>query len=220
MSLAQDREDAKRGAAVSLRFTSASPSPHPGAPARSGPSRARPHDGPGPCTPVGGRCPSCHRRCAQLFLPLLAAALSAALLAACGGAGGGPSSSPSAEPTPLPSPRITSGTPPAGAVDVVREFWKMAGDGRLGEAKRFLVTADSSIQQWTGDDIADARLVHVVPHSVSLAPKATVEFAADVWIRPSSGVTPWGDTGTHQLFENVVRMSDGTWRLVESGTGP
>jgi hypothetical protein len=33
-------------------------------------------------------------------------------------------------------------------------------------------------------------------------------------------VTPWGATGTHMLFERVVRMSDGSWRLVETGTGP
>ena len=109
---------------------------------------------------------------------------------------------------------------PRGAVDVVREFWKLAGEGRLGEAKRFLVAADSPIRQWTGGDIAGARFVRVVPHSVARAPKATVEFSAIVWIRPSAGVTPWGETGTHQLFENVMRMSDGTWRMYESGTGP
>jgi hypothetical protein len=144
------------------------------------------------------------------------------LLAACGGSSVRASSPPSASPTPLPSPKITSGSPPAGAVDVVREFWKTVGDGRLAEAQRFLVSPTSPIQLWSDGDIADARVVRVVPHSVSRSPKneATVEFSVIVWIRPSSNVTPWGDPGTHQLFEHVVRMSDGSWRLVESGTGP
>lgn len=144
------------------------------------------------------------------------------LLAACGGSSGGPSSPPAASPSPLPSPQITRGSPPAGAVDVVREFWKTVGDGRLEEAQRLLVLPDSPIQLWSGGDIADAHVVRVVPHSVSRSPKndATVEFSVDVWIRPSSNVTPWGGPGTHQLFEHVVRLSDGSWRLVESGTGP
>ena len=104
----------------------------------------------------------------------------------------------------------------------MREFWKIVGDGRLAEAQRFLVTPDSPIQQWSGGDIAAAHVVRVVPRSVSHSPKsaATVEFAVDVWIRPTSNVTPWGEPGTHQLFEHVVRMSDGSWRLVETGTGP
>ena len=180
---------------MSLSSTSPSPSPHPGGRARRG-------------------------RAGRLTILVVAAGLAAALLPACGDATNAPSSSPPAEPTPVPTPRITSGAPPAGAVDVVREFWKLAGEGRLGEAKRFLVAADSPIRQWTGGDIAGARFVRVVPHSVARAPKATVEFSAIVWIRPSAGVTPWGETGTHQLFENVMRMSDGTWRMYESGTGP
>jgi hypothetical protein len=107
-------------------------------------------------------------------------------------------------------------------VDVVQRFWELVGDGRLDEAKRLLVTADSPIQEWSGDDIAGARFVRVIPHSVGGGPlpDATVEFSVLVWIEPAAGPSPWGEPGEHQLFENVVRMSDGSWRLVESGTGP
>ena len=189
----------------------------------------RPHEGAGPCIPLGGRRPGRATRraaAASLALTLLvAAAASAALLAACGGSSGGPSPLPapsSAAPAPVPSPRITDGPPPAAAVDVVREFWKLIGTGRLAEAQRFLVAPDAPIQQWDGADIGGARFVRVVPDSTSAGPPegATVEFAADVWIEPADAVSPWGDAGVHQLFESVVRMSDGTWRMWDSGTGP
>ena len=65
--------------------------------------------------------------------------------------------------------------------------------------------------------------MRVVPDSVGRAPGRgrTIEFAADVWIEQAAS-TPnlWGDPGEHQLFEHVVRMSDGTWRMWDSGTGP
>jgi hypothetical protein len=156
-----------------------------------------------------------------LLLALLLAALAGA--AACGGSSGSPAASPSdASPTPVPSPQITAGAPPAGAVDVVREFWKAVGEGRLSEAQRFLTSPDSSIRKWTDSGVGKARVVSVVADSVgpSPGPNATIQFAVDVWIKPASAVTPWGATGTHTLFERVVRMSDGSWRLVESGTGP
>ncbi len=92
----------------------------------------------------------------------------------------------------------------------------------MDEAKRRFVTSDSPLQQWTGEDIAGARFVRVVPDSVGGAPRpgATMEFAAVVWIEPGGGDSPWGGAAEHQLFETVVRMSDGSWRLVDSGTGP
>jgi hypothetical protein len=77
--------------------------------------------------------------------------------------------------------------------------------------------------QWDEDSIAGARFVRVLPGSVGLAPAqgATIEFAADVWIeQAASAPNVWGDPGEHQLFEHVVRMSDGTWRMWDSGTGP
>lgn len=163
-------------------------------------------------------------RALTLAVGLLVLGLAAALACGCDGSSDSDVTTPpsAAGPTPLPSPQITSGAPPAGAVAVVREFWKMVGEGRLAEAKQHLVTADSPLQQWTGDDIATARMRRVVPDSVGRGPSsnATIEFSVIVWIDPSSTVSPWGETGTHQLFENVVRMSDGTWRMVESGTGP
>jgi hypothetical protein len=188
------------------------------------------HKGAGPSLPSGGRRPGRTARrpgAASLLITLLvAAAVCAALLAACGGSSGG-SPSPSSDaqaaaPTPVPSPQITSGVPPAAAVDVVREFWKLVGDGRLTEAQRFLVAPGAPIQQWYGEDIGGARFVGLVPDSTSASPPegTTVEFAAKVWIEPAGSVSPWGDAGVHQLFESVVRMSDGGWRIWESGTGP
>ena len=76
--------------------------------------------------------------------------------------------------------------------------------------------------QWNGEDIAAARFVRVVPGSVGGGPVegATIEFSVIVWIDPGSQPSPWGEAGEHQLFEHVVRMSDGTWRMWDSGTGP
>ena len=189
----------------------------------------RPHEGAGPCIPFGGRRPgrtTQRAAAASLALTLLvAAAASAALLAACGGSSGGassPAAAASASRAAVPSPLVTSGPPPAAAIETVREFWTLAGDGRLEEAQQSLVAPGSPIQDWTGEDIAAARFVRVVPHSVGRAPAdgATIEFSVVVWIEPGSQPSPWGAPGEHQLFEHVVRMSDGTWRMWDSGTGP
>jgi hypothetical protein len=162
------------------------------------------------------------------LLAVLAAALVgvavALVLAGCGGGAAtqGATTSATASPSPSPSPLLTAGPPPAGAVEAVRLFWGLVGEGRLAEAKRFLVAPGSSIMQWTGEDIGGARYVRLVPHSTSAAPPegATVEFAVKVWIDPATSVSPWGEAAVHELFESVVRMSDGSWRLYESGTGP
>jgi hypothetical protein len=181
-----------------------------------------PHRDPGP----GAR--TTRRVAAGLATAVLTLSLpaGAALLAACGGSSGGPAGTPqasaSAAPAPVPSPQVTSGRPPAAAVETVRDFWTLVGAGRLEDAQRSLVAPGSPILQWSGGDIASAHFVRVVPRSVSRGPAdgATVEFAAVVWIEPAPGVSPWGDPGEHQLFEHVVRMSDGTWRMWDSGTGP
>jgi hypothetical protein len=166
--------------------------------------------------------------CAALLTCAAAALICAVTLAACGGTGSPAPSEPATAaadnptPTPVPSPQITSGRPPAGAVDTVREFWRLVGQGRLTEAQDFLTTPDSPIRLWDPTEIANARFVRVAPETVGKAPVAgaTVEFAVDVWIKPTSGASAWGPTGVHLLFENVARMSDGSWRMVESGTGP
>jgi hypothetical protein len=155
-------------------------------------------------------------------LVILAALGCVALLAACGGSSvGAASTSASPSTTPVPSPLVTDGPPPAAAVDVVRQFWTLVGKGRLGEAQRSLVAPGSPIANWTGDDIA-AHFVRLVPRSVGGAPVegATIEFSVIVWIDAGPQSSPWGDPGEHQLFEHVVRMSDGTWRMWDSGTGP
>ena len=168
------------------------------------------------------------------LVPLLAALACAALLAACGGSSAGVSSggaspdrasSPAAtaQPTPVPSPIITSGEPPTAAVDVVREYWDLVGEGRAEQAQR-LVAPGSPMSQWEQSDssISRAHVVRVIPGYTSggPAPRATVMVVVSVWIEPTSGNTPWGDTGEHQMFHSVARMSDGSWRLWESGTSP
>ena len=164
--------------------------------------------------------------CAASAVPFFTVLLCAALLAACGGSSGGAAStSASPSPTPVPAPQITSGAPPAGAVDAVRRFWTLVGAGKLAEAKATVVAPGSPLLQWSDeqDGIAAARFVRVVPHSVGRGPVegATIEFAVDVWIEQDpSEPGLWDDLGEHQLFQHVVRMSDGTWRMWESGTGP
>jgi hypothetical protein len=153
----------------------------------------------------------------------------ATLLAACGGSSPGPSGSttPSsrspAGSTALPSPRITSGTPPREAVTVVRRFWTLIGEGHTAEALD-LTTPDSGqrkVEEW---GIASARFVGVVPKSVASAPPPTIsiEFAVKVFIEPERGPAgqQWGTARNYELFEQLVRMSDGTWKLAASGTGP
>ena len=160
---------------------------------------------------------------AAALVALVGCAAAALVLVACGSSQAGATTSPaSPEPTPVPSPLVTDGPPPAGAVEVVRLFWRLVGEGRLDEAKRQVVAPGAPIQQWSGDDIGGARFVRLVPGTTSASPPdgATVQFAAEVWIDPSSDVSPWGEAGVHELFESVVRMSDGSWRMVESGTGP
>ena len=52
-----------------------------------------------------------------------------------------------------------------------------------------------------------------MPDSVGRGPAegATIEFAVDVWIEQHpSEPGLWDDLGEHQLFQHVVRMSDGT----------
>jgi hypothetical protein len=153
---------------------------------------------------------------------VLLAMLAASSLSACDDSGSD-SAAASPSPSPVPSPLITGGAPPAGAVAAVREFWTLVGKGRLAEAKRLLVAPGSPIRQWSGDDIGSARFLRVVPSSVGQWPAegATIEFCVDVWIEPAqAGPNVWGDAREHQLFEHVVRMSDGTWRMWDSGTGP
>jgi hypothetical protein len=160
---------------------------------------------------------------------LASALCAAALLAACGGSSAGPSggTTPSsrspAGPTPLPSPQITSGAPPREAVTVVRRFWTLVGEGHTAKALD-LTTPDSGQRKVDEWGIAAARFVGVVPHSVSSTPppSATVEFAVRVFIEPEQGLAgqQWGAAKNYELFEQLVRMSDGTWKLAASGTGP
>ncbi len=193
----------------------------------------RPHEGGGHYGPQrrrrpsrGGRRPGRGPRPGALLAAALALVMGAALLAACGGSSGGASfasaSAAAAAPSPVPSPIITSGPPPAAAVDVVRRFWTDVGHGRMAEAQRSLVAPGSPIQEWNGEDVAAAHFVRLVPHSVGGSPEpgATIGFSAVVWIDAGSADSPWGPAGDHQLFEHVVRMSDGTWRMWDSGTGP
>ena len=196
----------------------------------SGSSSRLTSDDAGPSLPSGGgrrgRTARWPGAASLLITLLVAAAVFSALLAACGGSSGG-SSSPSSDaqaaaPTPVPSPQITSGVPPAAAVDVVREFW---------EARRRRTTDGGSTfpgSAWLPHPAMGRR-----GHRRCAVRRARSRL--DV-LKPSGGhhrrvrregvdvlagsVSPWGDARVHQLFESVVRMSDGRWRIWESGTGP
>ena len=156
---------------------------------------------------------------------LVAALVCAAVLAACGGSSGGASPSADAADSsvvPVPAPQVTSGPPPAAAVAVVEEFWTLLGEGRLREAQRTLVAPGSPILQWGDPGIASARFVDVAPGSVDPRPEpdATVQFLVTVWIEGADGATPWGEPSEHDLYQRLVRMTDGSWKMWDSATGP
>jgi hypothetical protein len=152
------------------------------------------------------------------------------VFAACGGSPGGPSPSPPrvsppaspAAPAAVPTPQITSGSPPAGAVAVVRQYWTLLSEREYDAA--FALTTGSHIGN-AGDQpksIDSARYLHPVGN-VMPAPgdDATLEFGSLVFIVPTPTGSPFGTQPRRWLmFSRVVRMSDGSWRLAELGTGP
>jgi hypothetical protein len=164
-------------------------------------------------------------------ITLLACACCAvALLAACGSSSGGPSpaastASPSPShvgPSPVPSPQITSGTPPAGAIAVVRRYWDLLGTQQYDAA--FALTTGPHIANAIAGpkEFESARFLRPV-RKVFATPgdDATVEFGSWVHIVPPATGSPFGTAAARwEMFSRVVRMSDGSWRLVEVGTGP
>jgi hypothetical protein len=153
----------------------------------------------------------------------------AALPAACGGSSGGPSPASSTAvsgPTAQPSPQITSGRPPIAAVKVVRAYWSSLGEQDY-EAAHALTTGShlAASTMWASPpatpEVEKARFLRL-QGDVAADPgdDATVEFPFDVHIVPGPG-SPFGDAPVDQrMWARVVRMSDGSWRLVELGTGP
>lgn len=122
----------------------------------------------------------------------------------------------------MPSPQITTGKPPDEAVAVVRRYWTLVGTHSYDAA--FSLTTGSHIDKGslrtTGVDAA--RYVRpngeVIP---SPGADATVDFGSQVLIVPIATGSPFGTKPRRwQMFSRVVRMSDGSWRLVELGTGP
>jgi hypothetical protein len=162
----------------------------------------------------------------RMLAALASACVMAALLAACGGSSSGPaggSAAPSpAGPTPQPSPQITAGTPPGAAVAVVRRYWTLLS-GHDFDAAFALTTgphvAKGSLRTTGVDSARYLRPVgDVFP---SPGDDATIDFGSQVLIVPTATGSPFGTEPRRWLmFSRVVRMSDGSWRLVELGTGP
>ena len=153
----------------------------------------------------------------------------AGAVAACGGSSGSPDALPSATsspssiagPTPVPTPQITSGRPPAGAVAVVRQYWTLLSAREYDAA--FAVTTGSHLVNASTQpkELESARYLRpnrrVLPKP---SDEATVVFGSWVYIVPSAN-SPFGtDPRRWLMFAWVVRMSDGSWRLVSVGTGP
>ena len=174
---------------------------------------------------------------AQTGACVAAALVCAVLLAACGASGSGAGSptataaspgvsSPgvvSAEPTPVPSPQITSGAPPAGAVAVAARYWRSLSENRFGAARALLSPTSPMQTGWPGTDaIVRAHLVRAKGPVLWKTLKAgeTVEFPVEVYVVPSYPVGNWGGPGTYVEYMGFVRMSDGTWRVMETGSGP
>ncbi len=161
-------------------------------------------------------------------LALVTVFLAAAAGAACGGSSGAslapsPAGSPvPAGPTPVPSPQITSGRPPAGAVSVVKRYWTLLGEGRYAAAHALTTgphLPDAKSEPRTIDAVRYLRPARAVWRTAGA--DATVEFASWVYIVPTATGSPFGTQPARwYMFARVVRMSDGSWRLVELGTGP
>jgi len=161
---------------------------------------------------------------------LVLAGATVAGAAACGGSSGSPGASPSATsspssiagPTPVPTPQITSGRPPAGAVAVVRQYWTLLGQHSYDDA--FALTTGPRIDNAGTQPKAIESARYLRPADrVFPTPgdDATVEFGSAVNIVPTATSSPFGtEARVWLMFSRVVRMSDGSWRLVESGTGP
>jgi hypothetical protein len=161
----------------------------------------------------------------------------AALLAACGGAAGGaqaaassPSSSPVATPsatagggapTPVPSPQVTGGPPPAGAVAVARQYWRLLSEDRFAAARTLLSPSSPMLTGWPGTDaIVRAHLVRARgPVLPVLKPSETVAFPVEIYVAPKYPVGNWDGPGVYVQYMGFVRMSDATWRVMETGTG-
>ena len=154
----------------------------------------------------------------------------AALLAACGGSSGGqvPSVTPSATgstPVAQPLPQVTSRRPPSGAVDVVRDYWAALGEGDY-DAAHALTTGDhlAKASVWASPpaepEFDSATFLRVDGEASAGGDDATVKFPFLVHLVPATP-GPFGSQPVDQLlWARVVRMSDGSWRLVELGTGP
>ncbi|HTX70700.1 MAG TPA: hypothetical protein VMH50_16360 [Thermoleophilia bacterium] len=172
---------------------------------------------------------------AAALVSAAAVCLCVAVLAACGGSSGdaspsatagspGDGSPPaaSASPTPVPSPQITSGPPPAGAVAVAARYWRLQSQNRFAAARELLSPTSPMQAGWPGTDaIVKAHLVRAQgPVLVrSLKPSETVEFPVRVYVVPKYAVGNWNGPGTYVQYMGFVRMSDGSWRLMETGTG-
>ena len=120
-----------------------------------------------------------------------------------------------------PWPQITSGVAPAGAVSSVRTFWRLVGRRSFAAARALVVPGSplaSADERW---GIRRATLLAVHPEQLFAHPEsyATLEFPVDVDVVPSSE-SAWGPAGKHTLWMVMTRMSDGTWRVYETGSGP
>jgi hypothetical protein len=171
------------------------------------------------------------------LVAVVATGLCAAVLAACGGMAGAQATAASSSgtavasspavtagvgPTPVPSPQVTSGPPPTGAVAVAEQYWRLLSEDRF-KAARALLSSSSPMQTgWPGADaIVRGHLVRARGPVLtkSLKPSETVEFPVEVYVVPKYPVGNWSDPGVYVQYMGFVRMSDGSWRVMETGTG-
>ena len=108
----------------------------------------------------------------------------------------------------------------------MRRYWRYFGDQRYDQAHA-LTTGDhlAASSLWSSPpsepEVKAARFLRVIGDLVNdPGEDATLEFPFDVHIVPGAA-SPFGDAPVDQaMWARVVRMSDGTWRLVELGTSP
>jgi hypothetical protein len=147
----------------------------------------------------------------------------AALLAACGGPSGGQPSSPTAataasvNPTPLRT--YISGSLPAEARAVLKQYFAAVGRGD-GDAAAALLTPSSPLHDRPTMGITSISGVVINDKPLFDPPSGASAMAMVSAHVEAETDTAWGPPTTHDFFMSVTRMPDGSWLVYSMATGP
>jgi hypothetical protein len=145
---------------------------------------------------------------------LLLLAAGAALLAACDGSPGGAATLAS----PSPSPSRGSAPLTGSAREAVTAYWRLVDSGDRAALVGVSAPGAGDEVAGAGGDIAAVKVLRV--DAVRSLPGGGTQAEVDVRITPAAAITPWGETGPHTLFVNLVKAPHGGWLVAGWGTGP